>query len=82
MLFNLPTTKAEVAGTSCDELTNSYIRLAKSEKRKWLKAASGKNGSIRLSAPPKDASTIQINFWDPKSGAYAGCSWIDKDPFD
>ncbi len=82
MLFNLPTTKDEVKGKLCAEYINTYITLGKLQKKKWLKAASGDNGAIRLSQPPNDATTIQINFYDAASKSYAGCKWIDKDPYD
>lgn len=82
MLFNLPTTKTEVHGSLCAEYVNTYMTLGKVQKKRWLKAASGKNGALRLSQPPNDASTIQINLYDAASKSYAGCNWIDKDPFD
>lgn len=81
MMFNLPTNKNEVDKFSCAEMINSYMILSATQKRKWLRSAAGSNGSIRLSQPA-DASSIQINTWDDATGAYAGCSWVDKDPFD
>ena len=37
---------------------------------------------LKKSLKPNDASTIQINLYDAATQAYAGCNWIDKDPFD
>jgi len=81
MLFSLPTTKKEVKANLCGEYINTYMTLGKTQKKRWLKTASAKNGAMRLSQP-EDATTIQINLYSASSNDYSGCKWIDKDPYD
>jgi hypothetical protein len=81
MMFGLPVTKTEAANFDCGDFQHRYMILLASQKKKWIRAAGGDNGAIRLSQPA-DASAIQINTWDEGTQAYARCAWIDKDPFD
>lgn len=80
-MYNLPTTQTEAAATQCEDITNGYMTLTTPQKKRWLKAASGPNGAIRLSQPA-ESHAIKINIWDDTAQLYGTCSWVDTDPFD
>ena len=81
MLLQLPVTKKEASKVNNADIQNGYMTLTIAQKKKWLRAASGKNGCIRVSQPA-DPTTIQICIYDANAQAYSAACWIDRDPFD
>ena len=81
MMYGLPTTPAELAQMTCEDMMHGYMILTPNQKKTWIRSA-GKGGCIRLTQPPGDLNSMQINVYDPGARDFSRCNWIDKDHFD